>query len=234
MFVVNNNYKRSTTCHLLSLAIIILYIHLGGTIAFCSEIYSIDNLSEKYYIDDQNVILYKVINWWYDCHSEDNLLLCGKIIRCNNLGNAYIIYNQSKFVVNISIQKGFAGQLSIFKNRHGYLGPSYLYCIWQNKKYLGTGKAASVSNINQFTFFQIDIIHAQILKKIEKKLLFILEGNILGLSSEGKIALHNTGILLKSCPDGTDKKGSIFPITVKIINVKTDEVIAKYLAIWSK
>lgn len=214
--------------------VLFLYLHLSSTMVSCSEIYFNDYLSEKYYIDDQNVfLLYKIINWWYDCQPKDNYLLCGKTIKCTNLGNACIEYTQSKSALNISIQKGLADQLSIFKTCNGCFGPSYLRCIWQNEKYLGKGKAVPTKNLNQFTFLHIDKVQARILKDIEKEIVFVVEGNIIGLMNDGKIALHNTGTILKRCPNDADEKDGIFPITVKIKNTRTNEIIAQYLGTWS-
>lgn len=211
-----------------------LCLHLSSTLASCSEIYSNDYLSEKYYIDDQNVfLLYKIINWWYDCQPKDNYLLCGKTIKCTNLGNARIEYTQTHSALNISIQTGLADQLSIFKTCNGCSGPSYLRCIWQNEKYLGKGKAVPTTNLNQFIFLHIDKIQARILKDIEKEIIFVVEGNIRGLMNDGKIALHNTGAILKRCPSNADEQDGVFPITVKIKNTCTNEIIAQYLDTWS-
>ena len=229
------HYQRiKTSSNSFLLLVFFLYLHLSSTMASCSEIYFNDNLSEKYYIDNQNVfLLYKIINWWYDCHPKDNYLLCGKTIKCTNLGNACIEYTQSKSALKISIQKGFADQLSIFKTCNGCFGPSYLRCIWQNEKYLGRGKAVSTKILNQFIFLHIDKIQARILRDIEKEIVFVVEGNIIGLMNDSKIALHNTGAILKRCPSDTDEKGGIFPITVKIKNASTNEIIAQYLGTWS-
>ena len=212
---------------------VFFYLHLSITIVSCSEVNFIDNLSEKYYIDNQNVLLYKIINWWYDSQPRENSLICGKAIKCDNIGNAFIEYTKSRSVLKVSIQNGLADQLSIFKTCDGCSGPSYLRCTWQDEKYFGKGKAAPTKNLNQFTFLDIDKIHARILKDIEKEIVFVVEGNILGLMTDGKIALHNTGTILKKCPGDTDKKGDIFPITVMIKNARYDEIIARYLATWS-
>jgi len=208
----------------LSLMFIFLFLHLIPSMASCSEIYRINN---------QSILLYKTINWWYDCLPNEQYLLCGKTIKCTNNGNAHIEYTQSKSVLKISIREGLADQLSIFKNCDGCLGPSSLRCIWDNKKYFGNGKAAPMNDLNQFVFFHIDKIQARVLKDIEKDIVFIVEGNIMGLMNDGKIALHNTGTILKRCPNNTEKKGDRFPITVKIINAMTEEIIAKYLVNWS-
>lgn len=212
---------------------ILSYFHLSFGLAYCFDIYFIDNLSEKYYIENQNVLLYKIINWWYDCQPDENFLLCGEKIKCKNIGNAFIEYTQSKSVVKISIREGFADQLSIFKTCDGCSGPSYLRCIWHNKKYLGKGDAASIIDLNQFIFVHIDKIQANILKDIEKDIVVVVEGHILGLTNNGEIALHNTGAILKKCLNNTNRKDGIFPITVTIKNNSTDEIIAQYIAVWS-
>lgn len=225
---------RSLSGIMTLLLVFFLCLHLNFSTASCSEIYFNDYLSEKYYIDDQHVfLLYKIINWWYDCQPEDNYLLCGKTIKCTNLGNACVEYTQSKSVLMVTIQKGLADQLSIFKTCNQCFGPSNLRCIWQNKKYLGKGKAASTKNLNQFIFLHINEIQARFIKDIEKEIVFIVQGNIQGLMNDGKIALHNTGTIFKRCSNDTDDKGGISPISVKIKNSGTDEIIAQYLGTWS-
>lgn len=209
----------------LLLVLFFFYLHLNSRTASCSEVYRIDN---------QSTLLYKTINWWYDCLPQDNYFLCGKAIKYSNYGNARIEYTESMSILKISVQRGFADLLSIFKNCDDCLGPSYLRCIWLNEKYFGKSKATPVSHMNQFIFHPMDKSQARIFKKLEKNIIFIVEGNILGLINEGKIALYNTGNLLKSCPNAVDDKGAIFPITVKIMNAKNDEILARYLAIWTK
>jgi len=216
------------------LLVFFLYLHSGSAPAFCAEIYVKDIPCEKYYIDEQNVfLLYKIVNWWYDCLPKDDYLLCGKSVKCTNLGNACIAYTQSKSALEISVQNRLAGQLSIFKTCDGCFGPSFLRCVWQNEKYLGKGKAVPAKNLTQFVFLHIDEIHARVLTDIEKQILFVVQGNIRGLTNDGKIALHNTGAVFKKCPGNADDKGGVFPITVKMENARTGEVIARYIGTWS-
>ena len=221
----------------LTLIFIQSYCQLSIGLACGSESYSVDNLSERYDIEGQNLLLYKTVNWWYDCLPEDNFLLCGKKIGCRNFGNARIDHTQS--VLKISVPGGFADQLSIFKTDESrpdrsYLGPSYLRCIWQNEKYFGKGRADSTTSLNQFAFAHIDKRQADILKEIENDIVLVVEGHILGLTNDGKIALHNTDALLKKCSNDTpNEKDGIFPIIVTIKRHSTDEIIARYIAIWS-
>lgn len=212
------------------LFVFFLYLNLGAPMASCSEIYFNDDLSEKYCIDDQNVfLLYKLINWWYDCQPEDNYLLCGKTITCINRGNACIAYTRSRSALTISIQTGLADYLSILKTCNACVGPSYLRCTWQSEKYLGKGRALPTKNLNQFTFRHINKVQARILKGMEKKIAFVVQGKIVGLMNSGKIALHNSDDLLKRCPINAKEKDRIDPITVKLKNTSTNEMIAQYL-----
>ena len=206
--------------------------------ASCSEIYFNDNRnynSEKYYINNQNILLlYKIINWWYDCLPEDNYLLCGKTIKCINFGNACVEYTQSNSALKISIQKGLADQFSIFKTCGDCFGLSYLHGTWLNKKYFGKGSMEVVTNLNQFSFLNINKNQARILKDMEKDIVFVIEGYIRGLTSDGKIALSETNAIFKKCPDDTNNKRAVFPINVIMKNNSTDEVIAQYATDWSK
>ena len=206
--------------------------------ASCSEIYFNDNLkynSENYYINNQNVLLlYKIINWWYDCLPKDNNLLCGKTIKCTNSGNAVVEYIQSNSALKISVQKEIGDQLSIFKTCGDCLGLSSLHGKWLNKKYFGKGSMEVVTSLNQFSFLHIDKNQARILKDIEKDIVFVIEGYIRGLTSNGKIALIDTNAIFKKCPDNTNEKSSVFSINVTIKINSTDEVIAHYVSVLSK
>lgn len=214
-----------------------VYFYLNFTIVSCSEIYYSNSLytSEKYYIDNQDAfLLFKVINWWYDCLPEDNYFLCGKNIKCTNIGNACIEYTQSTSTLKISTQKGLADLFSIFKTCDDCFGISSLHGTWLNKKYFGKGSMELITSLNQFTFIHIDKNQARILKAFEKDIVFVIEGYIRGLTSDGRVALNAAKANFKKCPDDTDGKNGVFPINVRIKINSTDEVIAHYVAVRSE
>ena len=70
---------------------------------------------ETFYIDKNSVLLYKVINWWYDCLPEDSDQLCGRLLKYQILDNAKVEYNEAEMILKLGIKGGFTGQLSIFK-----------------------------------------------------------------------------------------------------------------------
>lgn len=121
--------------------------------------------------------------------------------------------------------------LSIFKQCKQCSGPSYLKCAWLNKKYFGNGEAGIVlddlSSAGAFVINNIDKNHARRLQGIEKNMVFELEGTICALLN-GKIALHQSGDFIKTCPAASHSRDVSLPTSLKIINSGTKEVLATY------
>lgn len=189
--------------------------------------------SETYYIGGNRVLLYKIINWWYDCLPEESNQLCGSLIKYQNKGNSQVEYDETESILKFQINGDFAGLLSIFKQCEQCFGPSYLKYTWLNKEYFGNG-AAIVSNnlptISPFIIININKDYGLRIQDIEKDIVFELDGVIGGLLN-GKIALHQVGDFLKTCPKIFHAHDNSFPISIRIINSKTKEVLAKYSTI---
>lgn len=190
--------------------------------------------SETYYIDNNRVLLYKVINWWYDCLPEESNQLCGRCIKWQSKGNAQVEYNETEMILKLQIKGGFADLLSTIKQCELCFDPPYLKCTWLNKKYFGSGKAVIVSNelpaMSAFIIHNVDKKQGRLVRSLEKDIIFELEGVIGGLLN-GKIALHRTGNFIKTCPGTPESRDDSSPISLKIINAHTKEVLAKYSAI---
>ena len=188
---------------------------------------------EKYYLDGTQTLLYKTINWWYDCLPRNSDLLCGKPIRCENRGNVQITYNESDRVLKFTIKNGLSDLFSVLKSCEKCVGPSYLSCGWSDKKYFGDATAADIAHLNQFVFCPVDQMHALRLKRMENNIIAIVEGKIAGLMENGKIALHSGGNLMKRCKENSHDEMERFPISVKIINGPSKELMAHYQAVWA-
>ncbi len=185
---------------------------------------------ENYYIDNQRVLLYKIINWWYDCLPEESILLCGSPIKYENRGNAHILYNDSEKKLTLGINGGFADMLALFKQCQGCPGPSHFDCTWLNRKYFSNGQAKMFSRRLPITIENVDRNQTRIIRSMAHHLVFAVEGVIGGLMN-GRIALHPSGDMLKNCP----KPGPFdeaFPIRLKLFNSKTNEILATYHAIY--
>lgn len=213
--------KSGAARYILSFVIFLAYVPAYPHIVFCYE---------EYYIDDQVTLLYKVINWWYDCLPEECDIFCGDAVKCTNQGNARIEYNENVKLLRFTVQYGLADMLSVIDNCAGCTGPSHLKCIWQDPKYFEGAKPAAVSNLSRYDFYGIDGKQAQAIKSIGDAISFVVEGNICGLLKDGTISLHQSGAFLRSCPKRSDNEIDNPPISVKIMNAKTNRMLARYLA----
>lgn len=195
-----------------------------------STVPNIATCSEEYYINNNKVLLYKIINWWYDSLPEESHRLCGSLIRCQTKGNIQIEYDVIEMKLSLNAKESFADLLSIFKRCEQCWGPSYLKLIYLNKEYFGDGKfitsTDNCSTVNSYVFAHIERTHAQKVQSIVDVIGFELDGVICGLVN-GKIALHHAGTLLKTCQADSEKQGEDFPITLKIVNFQTEEILAK-------
>jgi hypothetical protein len=196
--------------------------------AYCNEIY---------YIDNNPLFLYKTINWWYDCLPEESKKLCGRPIKCSNTGNAEALYDEASKNIELQIKGGFATMLLAFKKCKQCYGPSFLHCIWLDQNYFNDTNADVILNdsstISGFTFSDIEKEQAQHIQSTTHDLQFILEGVIVGLSN-GRIALHASGDLLKRCNEAPQGPDEGYPITLKIKNTSTNEIIAMFDMSWER
>jgi hypothetical protein len=194
--------------------------------AYCNEIY---------YIDNNPLFLYKTINWWYDCLPEESKKLCKRPIKCSNTGNAETLYDEASKNIELKIKGGFATMLLAFKKCKQCYGPSRFHCIWFDQNYYNDTAANVIVNdsskISGITFSNIEKEQAQHIQSIAHDLQFILEGVIGGLSN-GQIALHASGNLLKRCNGASQDPDERYPITLKIKNTSTDEIIAIFGMSW--
>lgn len=191
--------------------------------------------AETCYIDNSPLLLYKTINWWYDSLPEEAGMLCGKPIKCINEGNARVEYDEAKRIMTMGIEGGLANMLSIFKNCERCYGPTYLYSLSINPDYFIHSKTPLLpddsATMNRFSIPHIKKEQAQLLKIIEKDLVFWVEGGIGGLCN-GRITLHESGDLLKYCRGPFFGKYDHDPICIKIIDAKNDQILAEYTILW--
>lgn len=137
------------------------------------------------------MLLYKIINCWYDNLPEESHQICGSLIRCQTKGNIQIEYDAIEMKLRRNAKENFAGLLSIFKQCEQCWGPSYLELTWLNKECFGDGKFITstdkYSSLNPYIFVHIERANAQRIQNIVNIIGIELEGVICGLVN-GKIA----------------------------------------------
>lgn len=218
----------------LFLIIIFLFFHTQD--AFCVETEH-PFISEACHVNNNNILLYKIINWWNDSPPEEDTLPCGDPIKCQNIGNTQVAYSAAEMMLNLQIIGEFGELISVFKQCEQCSGPSYFKCTWLNTQFFGNVETTTSPIISRdikiLSFQGISPQQAHHLKNIEKDLAFVVEGVIGGLLLlDGRIALHQSGKFLKICPKSSQSQKESFPISLKIINSRTQEEIAKYQVIF--
>ncbi len=200
--------------------ILVFWVPMTGPAAFCAE---------AYYINNSQVLLYKVINWWYDCLEEESKQLCGTKVRCRNQGNTQVEYNGTTMKLTLRIDGGFAHQLSLF---NPLARASYLACTSLNKTYFSRSEAKDISGglpiTGALVIHRVGKTQGMQIQSMQKDIVFELEGIISGLVN-GKIALNHMGEFIKTCPDAGRKRS---PVSLRIMNFRTKEVLATYAAVF--
>ena len=192
--------------------------------------------TEKYYIDQQPVLLYKIINWWNNCLPDDCDLFCGKTIFCTDQGNVNIEKETPGSDLILRVNGEFAEMLAPFRQSEASFGPNRWHCKWLNEKYFGDGiaedyKDTSTNGGREFRFRSVSNKHAVLLQEVEKDIGVVLNGVIGGLINS-KIALHGAGNMSNHCFKSNANNQEQYPITLMIVNAKTTEVLVEYTALW--
>ncbi len=207
-------------------------------LCFCEYSYSNEKpiLVETCYIDNNYVLLYKIINWWNDSAPGDDNILCGNTLRCDTKGISTIRYNSVEKLLTISTNSDIEGLVSIFKECKSCKGLPYFTCTYLNEKYfekITVENAFDITTIiNTIKIKNVTNKQAQQLINIEEYIAIELKGIIGGLLLEnGKIALHQNGNFLKSCPQSHEGRTKGFKTTLAIKNYITNEILVKYTAV---
>ncbi len=207
-----------------------IFLALIISLIFCQN----GACSEKYFINNKRVILYKIINWWYYSPPEESSQLCGSLIKCQNRNNGRIEYNKESKVLKINIKGDFSGRLSLFRVNKKSSDLILLKPVFINNNYFNIEKNG-VSNIkidstNSLIIKNVNKKQAEKIQRIENDLLFVLEGKIGGLLN-GRIAIYQDESLLKSCTDYQLKKNNNYPVSFRIINSVTNKILIEYSSV---
>jgi len=201
--------------------------------SFCKE--EVSFASEPCYIDNNYVLLYKIINWWNDALPGEDAGLCGSTIRCESNNHIRIEYKNQ--TISLLYSGYFDDLLSIFKECKECFGPSYFECTWLNNRYFDKMDASSVPLISKkikiIQFNNMSKKHAELILNLQGNIKFEIEGKICGLLlKDGKVALHHSGAFLKRCPLSRQNKANDSSIRLSIVNLTTGEPIARYSAVF--
>lgn len=96
-----------------------------------------------------------------------------------------------------------------------------------------TAVTSDLAGITGLSFSHIDREQAQRIQNIERDLRFILEGVVGGLSN-GRIALHGAGNLIRKCGHASKNPKKSYPISLTVTTSSDKKQIAKFDMHWEQ
>lgn len=187
--------------------------------------------AESYYINNNRVLLYKVINWWYDCLPEVSEQLCGQILTYRDPGSMKVAYDEDNRVVKLIVPNRFTDIVSLFGGHSRQKEGRSFTCTFRQKEIFGPGQSMDVTDVfisdGAFVFKGIASVQAQKIQEIRDAMVFEVTGSIRGLM-DGKIALSPGGDFIRSCPADSLQKIAFLPVTMKVYHAGTNEILLIY------
>jgi len=197
--------------------IYIFFFFFYSTIYANSELYE----SDLYYLEKNEVLLYKILNWWSTKSQENSIEFCFNNLRVRSNKTLNLDYDRKTKILKIYLKEEFASLVSIFENKNTYLETDYI-----NRSYFKSLKPENIKRIDMISLNNISFSEYKKIKSMKKSIAFELEGKIAGLLAyTGQVSFHKSGDFLRICPRKSNEE---FDIIFKILNIKTKEILVKY------
>lgn len=184
---------------------------------FTSSLFS----KEVYYLDNNPLLLYKIINWWSIETQRDNKKPCNKAIKVTS-NSLKFKYNEKDQTLSVQLKAKFPKKMEVISKNKKQL----LENVYVNKNYFKIDSTKDISSINKFIFKNISKDTYKKISSMKGDIIIQIEGYVKGLlSNSGKIALDHNGDFLRECPKINQKDQDIF---IKFINKKDDTILSIY------
>lgn len=202
------------------LSFLILLLLFINSYIYANDLYKTDS----YFLDKNEVLLYKILNWWSTEAHKDSTKPCNKQIKVKSNTLLNINYNKQSKTLNLYSKKGFAKLLSVFETCENCTLNS-LSLEYINKNHFTFLKQHQIKSVDSLTLENVSLNEYKKIKKDISHLSFELEGIVKGLLTySGKLALHKKGDFFRTCPKTNKNTDIVF----RVINTKTKETLLKY------
>jgi len=210
---------------------LLILINSNFLFANYSELYS-----SSQYINNRQVLLYKIINWWNVESNKNNLDLCAKSVKYIRTNNINIEYNESSNKLTLLFVNSFANLVDIFKECKNCFGPSYLENVFLNKKYFNSKRIENISKelfeVKRIVLNNVNKKQAMKVLNLQKNISLELEGFVGGLLlANNKLSLHQSGEFFRLC---SKKKKENYPVFFRVISTSSKELLLEYKVIWDE
>ena len=164
--------------------------------------------SEAYFLGGQQVLLYKIINWWYFASDPGSSQLCGESIAYRSSGTAEINLSKNSSAIEISFYRECAPLLAMVGTHGADPEKTSVDAIWVNEDYFTSQKATltieELAHTNNCSIAVDNVQYEQQdnLQGYQSFLTLSVTGTVQGLM-DGKIALDSSGDISEKCGAST-------------------------------
>lgn len=216
-FLVDKRMGRRGTLSLL----LLLLLSIAGTVPSHAA-------SFAYTIDDQPVLLYKIIQWWYDAPTSEIPWACGRALSCRTTDPIQITYTLNDRRLTLRFGAGFAELVSAGAPEAG-IPAMALRATWLDTNYFHAVTARLYPDpANALGRLSVEGVAPELadrLAAMANRLEVVLSGPVCGLV-DGRIALSHGQGLLKGCPASASPATASRPVTLTLRNRYTNTVLA--------
>ena len=184
--------------------------------------------AETYAIDNQPVLLYKIIQWWYDEPGTGAAWFCGRTLACRSREPIRAVYEPGSRRLTLLVEEGFDDLVAL----GAWDGSGGLRAAWLNSAWFDIDLASAMIYTRRsdhrwrLVFQGVSVAAAEkAVAMAPEGLCLRLEGPIRGLQ-DGRIALHDAAHLIQRCP--ANSRAHRKSVTVTLSNARTREVLAVF------
>jgi hypothetical protein len=185
---------------------------------------------DTYTIDGQPVLLYKIIQWWYDAPGAQAPWICGRMLACRTQHPLDVTFIPDKSRLNICFETEFAELVWPEIAGSGKVRMD-LYPTWTDSAYLNDSAPASCPAVdNRSAGLSMETVspeQAQRWMRSAADLEMIFSGFVLGLA-EDRVALVDDTVLIKTCPPTAVSRSGSRAMTLTLRHRSTKQVLVVF------
>lgn len=202
-----------------------------STLVVCC-ISQVAEAQDSYYLEDQRVLLYKIINWSYDAPTDELQKLCGDAVLCQSEGSVQLHYHDDQKNITIHPPDGFGTLLAIAPEEKKYraFGDIYPLDVFANTTVLLTHSETPSSSSWSILIENVTGDGTRYLESLKAELVFQIHGKISGWRS-GKVALTPSEENFHTC-NGLGVEASLFTPILKVLNEKSGQIVMEFHLDW--
>ena len=187
---------------------------------------------ERYLINGTQVLLYKVMNWWYDCLAQDAQWLCGQPLVYQSQSGLTFKRSENRSDWMLLFPKGFADLIALCPQTNSDTALALTPVAEAKDSTEDTKNALLLFHQGRPYGLKLSSLvqhRAMAINSVLPDLAVEITGRITGLSGQ-KVLFYNPDSLKETparrCADPEDNPGPAF--TLSLVHIPTGNILARY------